>query len=108
MGLTLLEDIQNGNFFDNSQGGDTVRHSNFFVFWFTNIEFTLKANLWKNPGDQELINFAKIFTFAQHFAPNWSISHKDVHYKTMKRKGNLPYLLTSNIVTLSDLIYKWM
>ena len=77
-------------------------------FLLTNIEFTLKANLWKNSGDQELINFAKIFTFDQHFAPNWSISHKDLHYKTMKWKGNLPYLLTSNIVTLSDFIYKWM
>jgi len=32
-------------------------------FLLTNIEFTLKANLWKNSGDQELINFAKIFTF---------------------------------------------
>jgi hypothetical protein len=39
-----------------------------------------------NFGDYELIIFAKILTFAQHFAPNLSISHKDVHYKTMKRK----------------------
>lgn len=31
VGLTLVEDFQNGNSFDNSQGGDTVRHTNFFV-----------------------------------------------------------------------------
>ena len=28
-GLTLVEDFQNGNSFDNIQGGDTVRHTNF-------------------------------------------------------------------------------
>ena len=29
VGLTLVEDIQNGNFLDNPQGGDSVRHRNF-------------------------------------------------------------------------------